>query len=63
LWRALLIRLAGTEEEIDARVADAELGMWAAEGWLTAKAEGLKALLASALDNIASQMYHTDNVG
>jgi hypothetical protein len=37
--------------------------MRAAEGWLTAEAEGLKAFLASALDNIASQMYYTDNVG
>jgi hypothetical protein len=62
-WRALPIGLAGTEEEIDAGVAGAELGMRAAEGWLTAEAEGLKALLASALDNMASQMHHADNVG
>jgi hypothetical protein len=43
-------------------VTGAELRIQAAEGWLTAKAEGLKALLASALDNIASQMHYTDNV-
>jgi hypothetical protein len=58
----LLIKLAGTEEEIDAKVAGAELGIQAAKGWLTTEAEGLKALLASALDNMALQMYYADNV-